>query len=303
MGTSSPYGGPGGGTPLVPSWLDDDGAAVPPAAPPGEVDDADADGHSFAPDDADGHSVPPDASVADLTVPQPAPQRGRFAVPRANLTRFARSGGSDRRSLGRALSGYVSGASGGAALAARRMGASRRAAAGLLGFLNDAQARGVPAALRSLNLEALAGATVEDIFLGLADFVCPMGGTVDDGIAREAFIETIVQLAAEGITDLSGLTSDQMQTIFEIYATHSIEARLCNDIGAKTVSWPASPQAAAHVEAQLRDFIRRGVADALTAARPVLAALTAENVLRFVDDVYARAFEVLKAMGDAEDEQ
>lgn len=293
MGTSSSYGGPGGGTPLVPSWIDDDGSAVAPATP--GPDDGDA---------ADGQSVPPDGgSAADLTAPQPSPPRGRFAAPRANLTRFASSGGSDRRSLARAVSGYVSGASGGAALAGRRMGASRRAAAGLLGFLGDAQARGVPAALRALNLEALAGGTVEEIFLGLADFVCPVGGTVDDGIAREAFIETIVELADEGITDLSGLTTDQMHTVFEIYATNAIEARICNDIGAKIVSLPASPEAAAHVEAQLRDFIRGGVADALFAARTALATITADNVLRFVDEVYASAFEVLRTMGEAEDDK
>ena len=293
MGTSSSYGGPGGGTPLVPSWVDDDGVALPATAP---VSGGDV--------EAPSQSEPPDAaSASDITVPQPPPPRGRFAGPRANLTRFAGSGGTDRRSLGRAISGYVSSASGGAAVAARRMGASRRAGAGLLGFLSDAQARGVPAALRNLNLAALAGGTVEEIFIGLADFVCPVGGTVDDGIAREAFIETIAQLAAEGITDLAALNVDQIQTVFEIYATHAIEARLCNDIGAKTVFLPASPQAAAHVEAQLRDFIRRGVADALTDARAALANLTTETALRFVDEVYTSAFEILRTMGETEGQQ
>lgn len=34
MGTSTAYGGPGGSTPLVPSWLGDaDGASSPPASP------------------------------------------------------------------------------------------------------------------------------------------------------------------------------------------------------------------------------------------------------------------------------
>ncbi len=183
------------------------------------------------------------------------------------------------------------------------MGASRRAGAGLLGFLGDVQARGVQAALRALNLEALVGRTVEEIFIGLADFVCPVGGTVDDGIAREAFIETIAQLADEGIRDLATLSVDQMQTVFEIYATHAIEARLCNDIGAKTVSLPASVPTAAHVEKQLQDFIRGGVADALASARASLERLTTETVLHFVDDVYASAFEVLRTLGEAEEQE
>jgi len=201
------------------------------------------------------------------------------------------------------VSGYVSGAAGGASSAARRLGASRKATVNLLSFLGDVQARGVQAALRALNLEALAGRPVEEIFIGLADFVCPDGGTVDDGIAREAFVKTIVQLSEEGITSIESLSTDQMQTVFELYATNAIEARLCNDIGAKTISLPASPQAAAHVQAQLRDFIRRGVADALTTARAALEALTPQTALRFVDDVHTSAFNVLKTMGEAEDDQ
>lgn len=291
MGTSSSYGGPGGGTPLVPSWVDDDGSALPAVPIDGETE-------------SDGPSAPADvATTPDTSVPQPPPAPGRFTAPRTNLTRFASSGGTDRRALGRAIAGYVSTATGGAGLAARRMGASRRASVGLVSFLGDVQTRGVPAALRALNLEALAGGTIEDIFIGLADFVCPVGGTVDDGIAREAFIETIAQLETEGITDLAGLTAAQIETVFEIYATHAIRARICNDIGAKAVSLPASPHAAANVEAQLQDFIRGGVADALTAARATMATLTVDNVLRFVEEVYTSAFEVLRTMGEAEEGQ
>lgn len=290
MGTSSSYGGPGGSTPLVPSWVDADGTSAP--ATPTGTEESTGQGTPLGP-----------PTVADVSAPQLPPSPGRFTVPRANLTRFARSNGTDRGSLGRAISGYVSSASGGATHAARRMGASRRTAAGLLLFLSDARARGVPAALRTLDLEALAGASVEDIFLGLVEFVCPAGGTVDDGIARDAFIETIDKLADEGISDLSALTTEQMQTVFELYATHAIKARLCNDIGAKIVFLPTNAQAAKYVEGQLHDFIRGAVADALTSARAAFATVTAENVLRFVDDVYVSAFEVLRTMGDAEDSQ
>ncbi|MFC0219801.1 P-loop NTPase fold protein [Pseudochelatococcus lubricantis] len=38
-------------------------------------------------------------------------------------------------------------------------------------------------------------------------------GVLAEGIAREAFIETIADLAGAGITDLDGLTADQMQTV------------------------------------------------------------------------------------------
>jgi hypothetical protein len=113
------------------------------------------------------------------------------------------------------------------------------------GFLGScyAQARGVRGHCE-LNLESLAGRSITEIFVGLADYICPGAGTVDEGIARGLHIETIVELAGEGLTDLSTFTSDQMQTVFELYATHAIEARICNDIGTKAVTMPADAQTA-----------------------------------------------------------
>ncbi|EPG2416394.1 MAG: Qat anti-phage system associated protein QatB [Stenotrophomonas sp.] len=202
--------------------------------------------------------------------------------------------------MGRAVSRYVSTSAGGARQAAQRMGASRGAGARLLGFLADAQTRGVREALRALDLESLAGRPITEIFVGLADYICPGAGTVDEGIAREAYIETIVELASEGLTDLATFTPDQMQTVFELYATHAIEARICNDIGTKAVTMPADTHAAHRVEQQLRDFIRGGVSDALTRARAETPNLTPERIQGFVDAVYESAFAILQTLGDAE---
>lgn len=183
------------------------------------------------------------------------------------------------------------------------MGASRGAGARLLGFLTDVQARGAREALRALNLESLAGRPIDEIFVGLADHICPNAGTVDEGIAREAFVETIIELTTLGVVDLDALMADQMQTVFELYATHAIEVRLCNDIGTKVITAPTDPQAALRVQEQLREFIRNAVSDALTAARAESPTLTQDRVQSFVDSVYERAFSILKALGDAEAER
>lgn len=300
MGTSSAFGGQGGGTPLVPSWLGDDGA--PPAAPDGTPPNVGPPDGS--PADAPTDSAPPAAPPEPPSRPPipPIADPARFSASRNNFSRFAGSGGSDRKSLGRAVSHYVGSSSGGARTAAARMGSARGAGSRLLGFLSDAVNRGATEALRALNLGALAGRSIEEIFLGLADYVCPDGGSIDEGIAREAFIETITDLAGAGITDLDGLTADQMQTVFELYATNAIEARLCNDIGAKTITLPSDSREAARVQAQLNDFIRRGVADALTTARAAAAALTPDRALQFVGRIYEQAFGILQIMGDAEAE-
>ena len=290
MGTSTAYGGPGGGTPLIPSWLGgaDGGDSSTPAG---------TDSGSDAPLPSDGTAPPLPPNQPPIPVPA-HPQR--FSGARNSFTRFASSGGSDRANLGRSVSRYVSTSAGGARQAAQRMGASRGAGARLLGFLADAQARGVREALRSLDLESLAGRPITEIFVGLADYICPGAGTVDEGVAREAYIETIVELASEGLTDLTTFTPDQMQTVFELYATHAIETRICNDIGTKSVTMPADVQAAYRVEQQLRDFIRGGVSDALTRARSESPNLTLDRVQSFVDTVYESAFAILQTLGDAE---
>jgi hypothetical protein len=179
------------------------------------------------------------------------------------------------------------------------MGSSRGTAARLTDFLADVSGRGVQQALRSLNLESLAGRPIEEIFLGLADYICPEGGTVDEGIARDAFIETVAELAGLGIMDLDSLTAAQMQTVFELYATHAIEARICNDIGANSVTLPADVHAVECIQTQLKDFIRRGVSDALTRAQTDIRTLAPDSINGFVDSIYEAAFEILQTLAEA----
>ncbi len=293
MGTSNAYGGPGGGTPLVPTWLGSDGPAPAPPAPPPPAT-APAPNGEPAPVPTPP-ALPP---IPAITAPD------RFTMARNNLSRFATSGGNDRASLGRAVSQYVSTAAGGSRTAAQRMGASRAAGARLLNFLSNATVSGPREALRALNLQSLAGRPIEEVFLGLMDYVCQGqdGGTVDEGIAREAFIETITELAENGITDIDALTADQMQTIFELYAAHAIEARLCNDIGTKAIILPSDPAEAVTVQAQLLDFVRGSVADALTRAQINMQALTPDTVFRIVTSVYEQAFSILQTMGEVEAE-
>lgn len=313
MGTSNSYGGPGGGTPLIPSWLSGASAGTgtgpdsgPPQGPQQPTLPTNPPPQPTLPPPLPSPLLAP--SLAPIPIAPsfpaiPAPAAGdRFSTARSNLSRFARSGGSNRRSLGRAVSDYVSTALGGSRTAAQRMGASRAVGSGLVGFLSNAVANGAEQALRALNLDSLAGQPIEQIFLGLADYVCPDGGSIDEGIARDAFIETIAELAENGITNIDGLTPDQMQTIFELYVTHAIEARLCNDIGTKSIIMPSDASVAASVQAQILDFIRRGVSDALTRARTTIQGLTPDPVLSFVTGIYEQAFAILQSLGDAEAE-
>lgn len=292
MGTSSSYGGPKGKSPLVPTWIAPMSPAGPDPLPP------------TPPAVAPTPAVPGDVPAAPPV--QVVPQEGdpnRFRGPRTSFSRFAKSGGSNGGSLGRAVSRYVSNSSGGARRAAQKMGTSRTSASRLLGFLVDTEARGARAALRALNLENLAGRPIEEVFLALIEYVCPKGGNVDEGIARDAFIETIADLADVGITDLDQLTADQTQTVLELYVTHAIEDRLCNEIGANAISLPQDVKAIEATMDQLRDFVRRSVSDSIQRARTVLTTLTVERVQAVVDSVFETAFAFLQASGELESEE
>lgn len=183
------------------------------------------------------------------------------------------------------------------------MGSSRHAGARLYSFLTDAQARGAAAALQVLNLEALAGQSIEEIFVGIAEYVCPTGGTVDEGIARDAFVDMIAELADQGVTDFDALTPDQMQTVFEMFVTNTIEARICNDIGKNGIKLPADANAVEQVQAQLHDFVSRAVADTLTANPNQTGVPTQQQALQYMDTIYEAAFEMLRVLGEAEAEQ
>lgn len=296
MGTSNSYGGSGGAKPLIPTWLDD-GSGPNGSQPTPQPTVPDGDGVANPPP-----AVSPTSPVIGAPPPPPpapAVDPRRYASARNNYTRFVSSGGRDQRNLGRALSQYVSNSSGGSRNAAKRMAVSRRSTAQLAGVLNSAIGGNAPAALRSIGLENLAGRPIEEIFLGIMNVVCPDGGAIDDSIAREAFVETIVDLAENGITDFDALTPAQVQTILELNVAHAIEARICNDIGAQSITLPQDAQEAADIQGQLFEFVERSVSDAFT-LNQIGTTMTQEQVTRTIDSVYEQAYSILQSMAEAE---
>jgi hypothetical protein len=179
------------------------------------------------------------------------------------------------------------------------MGASRAAGAGLAGFLADVARRGVVDALRTLNLPGLAGRPPAEMFAALIDVFCPEGGTIDEAIAREAFVEMVIELAEIGIADIADLSADRMPEIFESFAAHAIEARIENDIAMKAVALPANTAAAQRVQQILCDFIRRAVHDAMAQAAD-FRQLAEDRIKAWIDMVYAQAFELLRVLGEGE---
>lgn len=278
MGTSTSNAGTSGnGTPLVPSWLD-----------PGSSDVG-----GTGADEPKGNPL----QTEKPPIPEPA-DPNRYQAPRTAFSKFARSGGSDQRSMGRAVSSYVSRSSGGSKGAVQKMGSSRGTAARLLNFLNDAATRGIDETLRSLNLDSLTGRPIDEIFVGIADYILPEGGSADAGIARDAFIQTIAQVAEAGSFDLASLNSDQVQAVIEAYTTRSIELRIYNEIGTKAVSMPKDITTATAIQEQLHDFISNGVSEVFINLDQRPLPLRPDETLAYVDQIYEKSFDLLVALGD-----
>jgi len=289
MGTAGRSDGPNPGTPLIPSWLDDAPAGPPPAAPP------------EAPPGGEPPPVPqpPASSPGPLPPMPPPPPPDRFRAARSNFTRFASSGGSNGRSLRRAARDYVRFGTGGSRNATRRMGASRTAARGVLGVFRDFQRDGVNATLRRLNLGDLVGRPLEEVFTGLTEVVCRDGGSIDEGIALDAWLETVAEVEDLNVTDPAALTPEHMRDIFLAFIARTIEGRLLQDVGANGLKVAADLAAIEAFERQLRDYIRRSVRDSFASNISRPASLTDRQIQEIVDRTYQDAWELLVAWGDA----
>ncbi|MEX1138044.1 MAG: Qat anti-phage system associated protein QatB [Bacteroidota bacterium] len=229
----------------------------------------------------------------------PPPPPDRFRAARSNFSRFVSSGGNDGRALGRAVRDYVRSGTGGSRNATRRMGASRNAARGVLRVLRDFQREGVNAILHRLNLGDLVGRPLEEVFAGLTDVVCPDGGSIDEGIALDAWLETVADLEDLNVTNLPALTPERMREIFLIFIAHTIEGRLLQDIGANGLKIAADLGAIDAFENQLRDYIRRSVRDSFSSDIRNPAVLSDSHIQAIIDRTYQDAWDLLAMWGDA----
>lgn len=296
MGTSDPSKGPRGDKALVPTWIDDDPAdSLPGRIDPrgdeeqGAAGDGEANGQLESPAPVDPAVLPPIPS---------APPATRFRTARRNFSAFARSGGSDRRALQRAIRDYVRSGSGGSGNATRRMGASRAVASRALGVFRSFQRDGIETTLRRLNLGSLVGRPPFDIFLGLTHVICPDGGAIDEGMARDAWLETVAEAETLGTVDTANLSDTQVREIFLAFVSHSIEARLFQDIGVNGFKISTDLAAVEAFEGQLRSYIRLSVRDSFSSDLTALVTLSDQQIRGVVDRTYKEAWDLLVIWGD-----
>ncbi|HBG62164.1 MAG: hypothetical protein A2Y03_00560 [Omnitrophica WOR_2 bacterium GWF2_38_59] len=275
MGTSSSNPGQKPSTPLLPNWSD----SAPPVDPQ-------------IPIQPGGN----DKNGKDKQPPEVTPKGfdNRFRQPRSDFTRYLSSGGRSKSSLGSAISRCIASGYGGAGTAARRMTASRYAASNLMTYLSDIKREGLDATLKKISKENLIGKPPKEIFASLVDVICPSDGSIDVGIARDAFIETII-IQSDEIENELNFTDQQINTIVIQFISKTISLRLINDIGTKYDFTELDATSAIQIQAAVDGFIFDSVRNQLHARLDEVDNGISRNDLEpLMNKIYENAFEILR---------
>lgn len=267
MGTSTSNPGQKGRTPLVPSWLDD------------YMD----------------NNIPPDEQKME---PPKFGDPNRFRQPRSDFTTYLRSGGENTSRLRRAGSSYVRYSLGGSQNATVRLGAARTSATRLLSVLSSFSTNGIYESSRRFGFRDLVGKPASEVFLHIVDFVCPNGGSEEEGIARDSYIEALLSLPEIHEKNIEDLTSNEFLSFFQLYMANIIKQRLINDIGTKSISLPENIAQAELVQLQITDYIKGAVSDAISDLHIEIEKIDSLQTKGIVDSIYKRAYDIIASMED-----
>ncbi|TGQ13578.1 hypothetical protein EN860_030560 [Mesorhizobium sp. M00.F.Ca.ET.217.01.1.1] len=178
------------------------------------------------------------------------------------------------------------------------MGPSKSVSAGIGGLFSNVADAGAAAALRPFNLESMAGQPVSVVFAALADVLCPAGGTIDEAIARDAMLAVAAELTTGTDLPLDALPLPALDAIFLGTIARSIEAKLINELGTRSIKLPEDIQAVQRIEQELHSFVEGSVRDAFNNSGQILRGLPQADIDHLVDAIYERSFEVLRILGE-----
>lgn len=231
MGTSSSYGGHMDSSPLLPP-------------------------------DYDGDDTPPGKDEASPNVPpQPTTQNDTPWQNVKTATSYYITGHSSRgkgsvnhiiRSYGRA--------SGGAAGMMRSSSAGLRTGHTLSQFLSSNYSS-KDSVYERINTILQSEHDVKTALSKIADIISPVPEGKEDAVAREAIINTLCQLYDYldvnklDITDLNNLDTSLQEQLFTIYVSEYIWGRMLNDLQICFEKHAETPEQAAEVERDFKDYI------------------------------------------------
>ncbi len=259
MGTSSHNSGQNGHTPLVPSWVDGDA------------------GNISAPIMPNGDSK-------------------RFSAAKGNMTRFAENG--KIHNFKNSVSQYVRHSTGGVWGAVNRLGSAKASTAKLVGVVGAYSEGGAGAVQDYLKTYNLIGVRADEALRSITDLICHDGGTTNDGIARDAYIDTLAELKELRSINFEDLQPDQIILFLEGCMARVVVGKLLNDIGNKTLSVPYSLQKAGNVKRRMTNLVKGLIGDIFTNMNLTPDKIQKEKAQSISDSVYEKVYRSFAAAGE-----
>lgn len=242
MGTSSMYGGPGGGPPRENPLLPQDFNPEAPEQPQPDPDQDPQEGQN-----------PKEGDEAPETVEtNPAPQT-TWQSAKTSMSKFASGSAGSAAS---SVSSYVK-AYGGAKSASRSMPAGIRTTIGLGNFVNSVASSSFRETLDGYHID-YDGKSATEVFTQLISVLAPSPITREDSIARKALILTMEELyeqIEDNNVDLLDLDASGLNFIVPCYVKFFINERLLNDLGSRVESSNVTAERAIEIEKELREYI------------------------------------------------
>jgi hypothetical protein len=156
--------------------------------------------------------------------------------------------------------------------------------------------------VRGLNLDGLAGQPADQVFLAMLEYICPPGGTMDEGIARQAMLDAIADMADAGAPRFDGMTTDQRCDFFIEFVIHSIEGQVIAELFQRGIALPDSAEGVQYIEDQLHDFVAGCIRGELEGHLTGLDQMSNQQIDGAVRAVYEGAFGLVEALGQSEAE-
>jgi hypothetical protein len=242
MGTSSIYGGPGGGppkgNPLLPPDFDPDAPEQPQPDPDQDPQD----------DQDDNEEVDAPERMEANSVPQTSWQSAK--------TSMAKFASGNAGSAASSLSSYVK-AYGGARSASKSMPAGIRTTVSLGDFVNRVASSSFRETLDGYQIN-YDGKSVTEVLTQLISVLAPSPVTREDSIARKALILTMEELyerVEDNGIDIMDLDAEGLNFIIPCYVKSFINERLLNDLGSRVEGADITPDKAIEIETELREYI------------------------------------------------
>ena len=204
------------------------------------------------------------------------------------MTRFARSG--DGRNLRNAVSHYVRSSTGGVHGAVNRLGSARASTAKLLSVLGAFSEGGASTVQDYLKVYNLIGVRADVALRSVTDLICEDGGPVNEGIARDAYIDALADHKELRNVNFEDLTPDQVMLLVQGSMARIVVGRLLNDIGNNTISIPESLQKAGNVKNRMIKFVEGLIGDAFAEKGLSPDSIQKDKAQSISDDIYDRVY-------------